>query len=148
MSKWHLEMGHNLITNTVLLADINILRYEDVDNEIWKVEGMVPWPDVGRKTEEKSSKDKRGMIMEYAMEKFGIVSVIVSTRLLSFIVICLWPQHKYYRTIPHKKFSIFISTSRSSLDFKLFSEWTYLYRVILILSMNALNLSKQQEERQ
>lgn len=35
-------MGHNLVTNTSLLADISILRDEDGDNEIWKVEDMIP----------------------------------------------------------------------------------------------------------
>lgn len=31
-------MGHNLVTNASLLADINILRDEDGNNEIWKVD--------------------------------------------------------------------------------------------------------------
>lgn len=148
MSKSHLERGHSLVTNTSLLADINIVRYENGNNEIWKAEDTIPWPDVGRKTEEKSSKDKRGMNMEYAIERFGIVSLIVSTSLFNFIVIWLWPRHKNCRTIPHKELSIFVSTSRSSFGFKLFSERTCPYRVTLILFLNAINISKWQEEGQ
>lgn len=150
MSKSHLEMGHNLVTNIRLLANINILKDEVGNNEIWKVEDIIPWPDVVRKTEEKSSKDKRGINMEYAVERFGIVSVIVSTRLFSFMAICLWPRHKYCGTMPHKEWILcmFISTFRSSFDFELFSERTCPYRVNLILTLNAINLSKRQEERQ
>lgn len=83
--------------------------------------------------------------MEYAVERFGIISVIVSTRFFSFMVICLWPWHKYCRTILHKELSMFICTSRSSFDFKLFSERICPYRVNLILALNAINLSKRLE---
>lgn len=34
-------MGHNLVTNASLLADINILRDEDGNDVIWKVDGLM-----------------------------------------------------------------------------------------------------------